>query len=126
LHRRIRSTHFIALNQVYTESGKDIKSAWVRFEDATGDGEFHRFPCQSPISSPILLEKYQGIADYTKGDYLYFYDTSTLKGVYSVGSGLLRIKGRDSPQAYQDALREIGYRGEWLHLLAVRGLGSSG
>jgi len=74
--------------EIHSQTGKDIKSAWVRFEDATGDG----------------------IADYTPGDYLYFYDTAEIKGVYSKGSGLLKIKGRDTPQAYQDALREIGYR----------------
>ena len=72
-----------------------------QFEDANGDG----------------------IADYTSGDYLYFYDTADIKGIYSKGSGLLKIKGRDTPQAYQDALREIGYRAsefEFLKLVRQR------
>ena len=72
--------------EVHSKTMKDIKSAFVKFEDSNGDG----------------------IHDYTVGDWLYFYDTETIKGIYSVGSGLLKIKGRDTPQAYQDAIREIG------------------
>jgi parallel beta-helix repeat protein len=74
--------------EIVSESGKDIKSAFISFQDATGDG----------------------VADYTSGDYLYFYDTDNIKGTYSKGAGTLRIKGRDSPAAYEDAIREVGYR----------------
>jgi len=74
--------------EVDSQTGKDVKAAYVRFEDATGDG----------------------VADYNSGDYLYFYDTDNIKGSYSKGAGTLRIKGLDSPKAYQEVLREIGYR----------------
>mmetsp|Transcript_17099 Transcript_17099/g.20126 ORF Transcript_17099/g.20126 Transcript_17099/m.20126 type:complete len:713 (-) Transcript_17099:65-2203(-) len=86
--------------EVVSESGKDIKSAFISFQDSTGDG----------------------VADYTSGDYLYFYDTDNIKGTYSKGAGTLRIKGRDTPAAYEDAIREVGYRAsefEFLNLVSA-------
>jgi hypothetical protein len=82
---------------VYSQTGKDIKSAFVRFVDSNADG----------------------VADYTPGDYLYFFDTDNIKGIYSKGSGLLKIKGRDTPQGYQDALREISYRASEFEFLKL-------
>mmetsp|Transcript_31411 Transcript_31411/g.70604 ORF Transcript_31411/g.70604 Transcript_31411/m.70604 type:complete len:516 (+) Transcript_31411:226-1773(+) len=87
--------------EVHSQTGKDIKAAYVRFEDATGDG----------------------VADYNSGDFLYFYDTENIKGIYSKGAGTLRIKGRDSPSAYQEVLREIGYRASEFNFLKLLSAG---
>jgi hypothetical protein len=87
---------------VYSQTGKDIKSAYIRFEDSDDDG----------------------VADYTAGDYLYFYDTDTIKGIYSKGSGFLKIKGRDTPQGYQDALRDVAYRASEFEFLKLVSAGN--
>ena len=58
-------------------------SAVVQFEDADGDG----------------------LADFSAGDYLYFYDTSLLQGSYFSGSGRLRVKGRAPFYEYEESLQ---------------------
>ena len=73
----------------------------VQFEDADGDG----------------------LADFSAGDYLYFYDTSLLQGSYFSGSGRLRVKGRAPFYEYEESLRVIGYRG---YDSFMRGLTSGG
>jgi hypothetical protein len=113
--------------EVHSKTMKDIKSAFVKFEDASGDG-IHDYTVAgtSETRTPALSSDARGSTNDPPhlipgpafgscwfflpqvGDWLYFYDTPTIKGIYSQGSGLLKIKGRDTPQAYQDAIREIG------------------